>query len=259
LAAVISVLYSMQSVALETSFSMGLRAEHTDNSLKSEANQQSDFEQSIDASLGATHRGKSIEADVDYQIARVDYDKDTQRSSTITDGGASISYEQIEEVLIWRLANTQRSVIRDKQLADIQDNRDQRSITDAELSYSLRPSAGDSLTTTVSYADIRYDNGDQQDSDRAGLGLVWSRTLSAVDSFSVNLLYNDVGFEGLNGYEYYSSSLGYQADLSKLNYRISVGYNEQRGENDNFYGGLVDAEFNYLNGGSVWSIGLLQE
>ena len=253
--------FTLDSAALETSFSVSAGASHTDNSLKSsDDTNQSELEQSVDANIGLSHSGKSVKADIGYVFSRIEYDKETQDDETITTGDASITYEQIEQTLIWNLDNSRRSVVRDRGLVDIESNRDEQSVTTAKGTYILHPSETDTVSTSISYSDIRYDDQDQQDSDRTGITAVWNRQLTQVDSLSLNLGFDDVSFENsVSDYEYYSATVGYQAVLSRLSYQIQVGYNEQESDSRNNTGGLLRANFNYSYGGSNWSLDLSRQ
>ncbi len=249
---------AVDGVALDTTLSLGAGVDHTDNSLKS-LNKMSELERSVDAVLTATHRGSDITTDVDYTVTRIDFDKDTQSDETTTEGDASISYEQIKKTLIWTLSNSQRNIVRDKQFADTQDNRDQRSATQLQSTFIMRPSTVDSISTSLSYTDIQYDDSSQRDSDSIGADIAWDRTLSATDNLLMNLAYSDIDFGNQLDYKYYSAAVGYQVTLARLNYRLLLGYNEQDRDGDNNNGGLLDAVFNYSYGGSSWSLSLLQE
>ena len=246
--------------ALDTSFGVSADINHTDNSLKTHTNERSELEQILRADVAATHTGSKVTADVNYSASRTRYDKNTQDDETEVTGNALISYEQIAQTLIWTLSNTRSSLVRDRSLANTQTNRDERSITRAQGAYVLRPTKADSVTITAFYTDARYDDADSQDSERAGASAVWSRQISKVDSLSLSLDYTDVSFDTQNNdYEYYAASVGYNANLSKLNYQILIGYNEQKASGRTVEGGLLDVNARYNTASSTWTLRLLNE
>lgn len=256
---VVGLVCSGQVYSLDTSLAARLGAEHTDNANLTSDGERSEFEQRAAVDLGLTHEGSEIQADISYQASKTKFDKGTQEDSTTFVGDASVIYEQIEKTLIWSLSNTRRNVIKDQSLNDLQDNREDRSISTGEVTFILRPSGVDSLETSLDYSDVSYEDSEQQDSDRSGASLAWRRNLSKVDSMSITGSFQDVGFENdANDYEYYSAGVGYSAALSKLSYDIFIGYNEQDRDGDTLNGGSYNANFNYTDSGSSWDLALLQ-
>lgn len=246
--------------SLDTSLAVSADINHTDNSLKASAGEVSELEQMLRADLSATHKGSKVAADVNYSVSRTRYDKNTQEDETEVTGNAQISYEQIAQTLTWTLKNTRSSLVRDRSLANTQTNRDERSITRAEGAYIFRPTKADSVTVTAFYTDARYDDVGSQDSERGGISAVWGHQISKVDSLLLTLDYSDVSFDTQSSdYEYYAASVGYAANLSKLSYRILVGYNEQQSGGGTIEGGRVDVNASYDAASSAWSLRLLNE
>ncbi|EAW30031.1 hypothetical protein GP2143_01260 [marine gamma proteobacterium HTCC2143] len=260
LAVLVLSLPALQVSALETTIDLGAGLEHTSNSLKSSTSERSELEQKILAGFGLNHQGGSVVAEIDYRAEFTAYDKDTQSDETAITGDASIVYEQIDQQLYWTLENSRRNVVRDRALTNIEENREDRSITTISPELILRLSAADAINMRLSYSDISYDDDDQQDSNRAGASASWQRSLSKVDTVSLNIDYQDVSFDtGNNDYEYYRATIGYSAALSRLSYSINIGYNESQRESGNTNGNYFQAESSYQDGSSNWRLSALQE
>ncbi len=254
------LLVSFRALALDGSIRVGAELEHTDNALKTDENTRSELEQRVTALVAANHSGEDLVADISYDFSYTDYDKDTQNDETVIVGDASIVYEQIEQQLFWSLENSRRNLRADKQDVDIEANREDRSITRFGPQFIFRPSSVDSVNTRLSYALIEYEDSDEQDSERLGASASWVRSLSKIDALSLSFNFEDVTFDrSEDDYEYYLATLGYEAALSKLNYKIVVGYNESKRDTGNVDGGYFRGEAEYTSGRSEWSANLLHE
>lgn len=247
-------------LALDASINLGVGVEHTDNALQSEANQQSELEKRATAGLQLDHQGSSVVASVSYNVEYTDYDKDTQDGETSVTGDTSIVYEQIEQQLFWTIENSRRNIIRDKQLLDVQENREDRSISSISPRLILRASPVDAISASVSYTNIAYEDSGQQDSERMGAALNWAHSLSKIDRIIAGLTYQDVTFDlASEDYEYYRATVAYEAELSRLAYQVTVGYNQSKRETDDAGGGYFNASATYDRAPSTWQIDVLHE
>ena len=246
--------------ALDGKVDLGASLTHTNNSLKTQKNEQSELEQSLLAGLGVSHAGEKVLAELNYNAVHTAYDKDTQDDETTVIGDASISFEQIEQQLYWVFENSRQSVIRDRELVDLQSNREDTSTNTIRSRFIFRPSTVDSVSTQLSYSEFDYEDSGEQDSERAGANVSWQRKLSKVDLASLDVSYQDVSFDSsANDYEYYRAALGYQAELSRLSYNIAVGYNESKRDSDDVGGGYFEADAKYTSGATAWNLALLNE
>ena len=247
-------------VAMEAKLSASIGGEHTDNSLQTDSGERSDFENKLGVILGLAHEGADVQTEINYQALRTHYTKDTQADNTEVNGNLDLTYEQIESALYWRFNNSIRNIVKDKAANDIAENRENRSNTTLSPELIVRLSDADQLRTNLSYNDIRYEDS-EQDSTRKGGGVQWFHLISAVDNVGLLLNYSDVTFDrDEDAYDYYQGFVNYSANLSKLTYSLSMGYNEtQRGGTEDTGGNFVDAEFDYVSGPSSWGLVLSQE
>ncbi|WP_101760251.1 outer membrane beta-barrel protein [Oceanicoccus sp. KOV_DT_Chl] len=247
-------------LALDGSIRLGAGLEHTDNSLRVNANEQSDLEQIVSADINLEHEGSEVVAKVGYSAEHSDFDKNTQDDDTTITGDASIVYEQISQQLFWTVENSRRNIIRDEAAIDVQENREDRSISNISPQLILRPSSVDSIDTRLNYSTINYEDSSDQDSKRVGANIYWNRNLSKVDTLSFGGSYQDVTFDDeINDYEYSLVSISYQAVLARINYKIAVGYNESARETGDVDGGYLRIDAGYEGGGSTWDLNVTQE
>ncbi len=245
--------------ALESQIDVSIGAEHTNNSNRSSEDEQSELESYADLGVFLQHDGEKIDADLDYSIRSTQYDKDTQDDETVIIGDLSIGYEQIKNQLTWTLQNSRRDILRDSQLVDVQSNREDRSITSFGPELTLRLSGVDRLYTRLNYVDVDYEESEQQNSERSVVDLGWIRSISRVDTLSLDFTYEDIEFEGEEDSEYYSAAIRYGTALSQLEYSIAVGYNELKRDMDDVDGNFFEVLANYDSGGANWSLRAMQE
>ena len=249
--------------SLETTLGVNLGLEYSDNGTKTGgADTTSDVEQKAGLDLGLRHEGQKAQVDLDYSVERSSYDNGTQDDSTDINGQLKATFEPVKDSVFLHLESSTRNIVTDKATVDVSDNRENRTITSLKPEWSIRLSPADRLSLSVSYTDIQFEES-AQNSDRSGASAKWLHQRSKVDTLSAVISYSDIGFDADLSeldYEYYQAFFSYAANLSHLEYHISVGYNETRRDSrDNASGGFVDAEFNYTSAASTWSLALGRE
>lgn len=253
-------LFSLRLYALDISGNVGVEVKHTDNSLKSANNERSDLEQRALGVIKLDHTGDAVSAAADYSGEHTVFDRSTQSNETSVTGNALLTYKQIPKTLIWTLRNTRVNVVKDQALADVQANREDRSISSGSGQWLLRPSGVDTIGTTATYTDVRYQHTSQQNSHRTGGELSWNHLFSKIDSMAIRGSYQHVNFKAAaNDYKYYLGTIGYSAALSRLSYSVAVGYNESKRDSGNVNGGYVNATANYNDGPTSVDLTLTRE
>ena len=247
--------------AYDAHLSAGVGVEHTNNSTKVSENGPSDLKQQANLDLGLSRKGESVDADIGYKVGYIDYSRDTQRDSTEISGNLNVDYRQVENLLVWHLKNSVRNVKRDTALVNTSDNRENRSISSISPEFTFRLSSVDTLQLTPSYTDVSYETSNN-DSERIGTVMDLSHSLSSVDSLGLSLNYNKVDFSAAGAdYDYYRAVVFYRAQLARINYSVSVGYNET--DRDSFSktisGNYFSAAANYSHGYSSFGLSFLQE
>lgn len=247
--------------AVDGSVSVGVGLEHTDNSLLTNINQRSELGKNADFGFQLTHEGESIAANASYVATHSAYDKSTQDDQTSVTGEVSVVYEQIKEQLFWTIENSRSNVLRDRQLADLESNREDRSISTISPALVLKVTPVDAINTSIFYSDIAYQDTEEQDSSRMGGSIAWAHSFSKIDQVVTGFSYQEVMFDLEEAdYEYYLATIGYQAELSRLSYNISAGYNESRREvADDVDGVYFSASATYSREPSSWQVNISHE
>jgi len=252
--------FAVPGYALESSLDVSLGMNYSDNGTKAGSDEVSDTEQRVGINIGLSHETQQFQSTLDYSVAKNRYDKETQESNTEIDGALSFVYEPIEGSLFFRLDSSTRNIVNDKTALDVADNRQNRTITTFAPEWILRPSSASELSLSVNYSDISYEES-EGDSNRSGASIKWSSLRSKVDVLSAQVNYSevDLGRAGLD-YDSYQAYVSYTASLSKLQYSISIGYNEtNRNLAENVGGGFLNADFNFSDGASNWRLNLGRE
>ena len=254
------LLLATNASALELNASLNVGVEHSDNVSAQAQNPQSDLKTIVGAAINASHNSGGLESSANYQFTKTFYKEDSTDDQSSVTGSAKFYYEQIANQLYWTLENTRKSTIKDKAQGDTEENRDDRSITTIRPDYIFRPSSVDTVTTNLSFTDIRYQDASDQDSTRLGAQVNWQHALSKIDSVSAVLSFNDVKFDNeISDYEYYRATLSYQAELSRLSYSLAAGYNQSSGDLSDYGGNYFSADASYKHSGSSWAVSALQE
>lgn len=253
-----AALLSVSAQSLELNSTIGSTVEHTDNGLKSENNERSELESKLWLTIGARHQGPSLDLALDYRFDRLWYKHDTQEDQSTIEGNTNLRWEILNERFYLDVAHSRRNILQDSAQLDVQDNREDRDVTQVTPSYVLRFGGADTVTIAGTFTDVRYEDRDDRDSQRYGGRATWSHGLSEVDNLLLEISSTEVENESevAGDYRYDSVTIGYGANLSKLSYTILVGANRiERDDNrDDVDGGLVDITADYRSGFQVWSL-----
>ena len=252
--------FSEYSLGLDAGVTIDLGAEHSDNVQKQADNQQSGIEYSTRINFSVDHAAEKLISQFSYDAERKSYDNQEQDDETTITGSGSLVYEQLEKTLFWTIENTRRNILKDKALADVESNKESRSITTFRPDIFFRLSSVDTIKTSLSYTDIRYQDSDSNNSERLGASVNGSHALSKISNVSLGFSYDDVVFDGdSSDYQYWLTTLSYSAALAKLSYDITAGYNQTQRQQDDNGGRYLNANAGYTYSGSQWNLVLKQE
>lgn len=254
------ILISFQVQSIEINLNGVLGAEYTDNARKSAVDEESDVKTTLAVNVGLNYEFKDLDAVVNYDIRYHDYDKDTQDDTKTINGDARVVFAQFKNKLVWRLSNSRRNIVRDKSLLDVQDNRQDRSITSISPELTLNLTGSNALITNLKYSDISYEDSEDLDSERQGGVVSFRHLISKVDNLSLRLTYDDVTFGDDDAdYEYTQAALIYSTTLSRINYQLALGINESSVDDEDVDGDYINATVNYSHNGSEISFDLNQQ
>lgn len=252
---------SLVHAASQLDVVVGARVEHHDNVSLESGNERSDLDRVARLDVGYTLDGEGVRIDLGYDAEYHDYLHDHEEDETAINGRTNLVWELIPRSLDLILNHQVSQERSDRRGADVSSNREMRSIVTAGLDWTSRLSAVDSLVVRPRFADIRFEESDESDSQQGSLVAGWQRQLSPVSQMSLLGTYTDARFDdGQNDYTATSLLLGYTTALARLGYRVEIGANQfDRDRGDKIDGFVVRANLSYDGGATQWSGALVHE
>ncbi|MDX9874545.1 MAG: hypothetical protein RBS88_06510 [Spongiibacteraceae bacterium] len=241
--------------ALEFNAKGDLRVEHSDNARRSSDEKISELQEQVALEVGGVHAGERVTANFRYRAERWFFSEDSQSDRTSLEGLASVRWEQIEQALFWDLEHSRKDVLRDNALVDIQENRDERDLTTLSPLLVLRLTDVDLLQARLNYTLVTYREAEDLDSERYGGSLSWLHYLSPTDFFSVTAESSEVDFDSRlqEDYRYDALTLAYSAQLARISYTVTVGYNSaDRDRSGDFSGPIYGLDVRFNDGLNEW-------
>lgn len=241
--------------ALEFDAKGDLRVEYSDNARRASDDKVSELQEEISLELAGSHAGERVTADFRYRADRRFYNEDSQDDKSTLEGVATLRWEQIAQALFWDLEHRRKDVMRDNALVDLQENRDERDITTLSPLLILRLTDVDSLQTRLNYTMITYREADDLDSTRYGGSLTWAHRFSMTDSLFVTAESNEVDFDSnfQEDYRYDALTVAYSAQLARINYTVTLGYNAaNRDAGNDFKGPIYGLDARFDDGLNEW-------
>ena len=212
--------------------SIDLGAQYEDNMDKLPVDEESDTELLLGADIAITGRGSNYSLDLDYRFLERDYVDDVLDDDTAINGGANFRWSLLRG-LDFVLENRIDELRSDLDEADTSDNRQNRSWFSTGFDWNLSLSRVDRLQFAPRYVRVDIEDAEGNDSERASLGISWLRQTSEVSQFSVNVQHQDVEFDDATfDYELQTAYVGYNTELSRLNWGVQLGFSDI--ERDNF-------------------------
>ena len=256
---------AQQGMAAPAQYTVAVGADirYHDNAGLTSDNERSDVERVIRAQLGY-HRPDDglFLINADYATEYSDFLHDEQDNETAIDGRADFRWHMLPRNLDFVLHHQVSQQLTDRRTTDVSDNRERRQVWTAGFDGKLHPSAVDTIVISPRFTDVKLQESDDSDSQRAGLNAAWQHRLSPVSLLSLSAGYTDVKFddEGDNDYNSANLMLSYQASLSRLSYQLGAGYNKfDRDSGDSPDGYMLRAGADYQGEGFTWGGTLVHE
>ncbi len=243
------------SAASDFNFSAGAGFESHDNAALVAHDEESDNKRTVSAELGYTKDDGALDADIGYQLMYSDYVHDTQDDENSINGSTSLKWQiaprRLEAVAYHQIAQH----MTDRRGAEVESNREERSIITGGFNGYLHFSPVDSLILAPRFSDVRFEESDGSDSQRAAVALIWDHRISSVSKLALSAGYDDAKFdEEGNDYTSPSLMLSFQTTLSRLSYQIGLGAKRiERDEGEDVNGSTATIAVDY-NGddGQSW-------
>ena len=247
--------------ASDFNFSAGAGIEAHDNAALVHRGEESDNERTVSADVGYTKDDGVLDVDVGYQLTYSDYVHDTQGDETSINGSTALKWQilprQFDVVAYHQIAQQ----MTDRRGLDVESNREERSVVTGGFNGYVHLSPVDSLIFSPRFSDVRFQESDGADSQRATMTLAWDHRISNVSKLALTAGYDDAKFdEEENDYTSPSVMLSFHTALSRLSYQIGVGAKRvKRDEGDDVNGSTATVAIDYAGDGQTWGASYIRQ
>ena len=252
---------SAAHAASELNVTGGARVEYHDNLSRVSDNEDSDVDRIALLDVGYLYDENAVHLDLNYQGEYHDYLHDREEDETALNGRTDLVWQLLPRTLDFVFSHQISQELSDRQGLNVSNNRELRSVTTTGIDWITNFSAVDSVVVSPRFADVRFEESDDSDSQRGSLGAAWQHRLSQVSQLSLAGNYADVKFDdGSHDYTASSLTLGFSTKLSRLSYEVAVGANEfDRDVGDKVDGFMARASLQYDSDATVWTGALVHE
>lgn len=217
------------AVSAEQPFQLDVSAANkvTNNALRSKYQRFSERQDRITVALQGSSENSWSSVSADYRNSWHWYEKDSQKEKRTLSGRGKISLGGAASLFGLDLSHSSTYTLDKANQADLLENRDQRQISQAQPRLSYNIGAVDTLILSGDFADIRYQDDKNKNSQREGGSVSWTHRFSRLNGITFNASRNDIDFDQFSGagYRYESATARYYSQLRKLSYSILAGAN----------------------------------
>jgi hypothetical protein len=179
----------------------------------------------VNVGLAMDHTGDRVQANVDYQVTRIDYQQNSYDDETTKNGSALLNLELVEDVLNWKIANTTDYSQVSSTEEDTQDNRANRNMFSIGPELLIPLGKVDLISSRVLYQDISFDNDVDSDSERMNGTLDWAHFLADKRKLTLGASRDEVDFDERleNDYDKDRYYAGFASEAGYLTYDFLLG------------------------------------
>jgi hypothetical protein len=231
----------------DLSLSVGVGLEAHDNAGLTNTDEKSDTKRLIDADIGYKKTDGAVNIDMGYAVEYGDYQHDVQSDETAINGKTAITWliapRRFDAVLYHQISQQ----LTDRRGLDVANNREERSVITAGVDGFLHLSNVDSLVLSPRFADVRFRDSDNSNSQRSTMTAALDHKISQVSALDLTASYDHVTFDdSVNDYNSPGLMLTFRTALSRLSYQIGLGANRiNRDTGGDVNGSTVHAAIDY--------------
>lgn len=243
--------------AIQWGSTITIDSEHTNNSLRTSDNQRSDLESTATLNFDLLAESSSLQANLDYEISRLEFQQSTQEDQTEITGTGNITWSIIPQSFQWDFSSQINSLRSDLRQVDIADNREERRIYSTGPDLILNLSPVDQLIISSRFTKTDFETTNNSDNDRLGSGIQWQHRLSPTQNLGAGFQYTQVSFDDTTQEDITTrySYLSYESQLRYTQLQLRGGYNEsERRGFDSVEGPVIEASTNYSRNGHEISL-----
>ena len=218
---------------------------------------KSDLDRVGRARIAFDNPDPQLQAKLDYQAERHDYQDDVQADRTIITGAANIKWAALERFLDFTLEHEVSDQLQDRRGANVESNVERRSILRAGSDLYAHLSKVDTVVINPSFSQVSLQSTTGSDSHSSALSLSWRHAMSAVSALQLSGTREFRRFDdSVNNYNADRVLLGLNTQLSHLSYFVGGGLNRierDQGKNANGFSAQISADYTetYYSWGGV--------
>lgn len=199
----------------------------TDNALRTESKPFSERQDSATVALRGGNENNWGKVNLNYANSWYWYEKDSQEERRTLTGRGDISLGNAASPVGLDLNHSSTYTLDKANQTDLLENQDKRQISQALPYLKYEVSAVDTLQVSGDFADIRYEDDTDKNSQREGGSVSWTHRFSRMDGITFSGSRNDIDFDQFSGagYRYESATARFYSQLRKLSYSILAGAN----------------------------------
>lgn len=235
--------------AVETTLEVGYRLSHSDNSNRSSVDPISEWIQEPNATVTVNQEGPNISANGAYRFARRFYEENSRDEEPAHAGNANLTWHALPNRLDFIAENTTTLNTINSDRASSPENQQLTNTFSAGptlLWRGFRP--GDETRLNYRYVRTIYDRTNT-DSVRQSTSIDYIVPLSQSRSLTTTLQYEDIDFDNdlSPDYEFVSGMLRYTASGDDLDINVSAGYKyiERADDFDDLEGFITDSSLTW--------------
>ncbi len=216
--------FSNMVCALEISTRGGIFTEYTNNSLRTPTDEVEELEYSIQAGVGLEGASNRYNGKLDYAFTSVYFDRNTFEDRTIVVGSSNLDLVVSPDRFLWQFEHFQDYQEISSRLADVPDNRDERSVIQTGPLFTFDLSPVDQIDLGGRYVETLFDQNSSGESERVVTNLRWLHRYSPIGSVTLIGSYYDVEFKNTDlKYDQVRLGLNFAGQLKNGTYVLEGG------------------------------------
>ena len=166
--------------------SVGAEAAHTDNSLKTSRNTQSDTTEKLLTGVVLNRKTADVSIDLNYDAAKETYRDNTQSDRTTVEGAGKLHWQILPAQLYLDVENYRQDDLIDSREADTPQNRDIRNTTSIGPTFIGKLTPRDILVDTIKFSEMDFSDTTSSDNSRQQVTIAYTHATSAVQSIGLS-------------------------------------------------------------------------
>ena len=158
---------------------------HDNAGLRSE-DEESDLERRAFLEVGFDRPDPVLPVLLNYRVERSDFQDDIEDDRTAIEGASRLTWVALQRTLDFTVSHQISDQVQNRAGADVNSNRERRSIISASANGYAHLSKVDSIILTPQFSDVRLQDTTGSNSTHSALNLAWEHKLSAISALQLS-------------------------------------------------------------------------